>query len=95
MRRGGYVITVVSKVGAEDCYEISELHCVIGSSPDSDIPIQDPGVEGRHLEFVYDGTALIGRLLAGNAADNKPWRAAPGDGIRIGSTLVRVDRTRG
>jgi len=72
---------------------------VVGSSPSSDIVIDEPYVSATHARFTIQGPALVledlgstnGTMVNGHVID-QPVTLRDGDEVQVGDTVMRVSR---
>ena len=94
------VLIVKSSDGSERTVPLGRRLTSVGSDPESDVSLDDPGLPplALHLRFdggVYDATAHEGVDMRVNGRRRSACRLAPGDVVRVGATELRLAEAGG
>ena len=81
-----------------DSYVLRQGKTLIGSSPDSEIHIEDPLISASHAQFLYRGNKLRirdnfssnGTFVNDEDIEDEPRILLDGDEIRMGSTVFKL-----
>ncbi|MDP6380633.1 MAG: FHA domain-containing protein, partial [Phycisphaerae bacterium] len=92
-------LTVIQGLDRGKTFEVEETDFVIGREPSCEIPLSDTSVSRHHARMVQTGKQLRIKDLGGvngtfvNGARIADTAVEPGDQIRVGNTLLRLEST--